>query len=264
MASRIAKRQRTSTIATSVPSVSSEASTVIDFLPLLEIIPKKSIHAILDAAAKQDPVIANLIKAEHKRLIAAEQQKTLDFDYLSKSAWKSINVDYCDMSSSKQYRMSGNAFREVRDCIETIATGCPPHASFGTKRSALETLRKIGKSICLSGDGNVVGDAVRSTFQWMTQLEDTMYKIAISMTVSERDTLMKTQFKSKLYELEKLGKSDCLYENLSKVIDLMEGRAVEDVDAGDAEDKVGREGDLRMKIPVIDHWGVNGQQEKTI
>ena len=57
MASRVAKRKRTSTVAAPVPSVSSEASTVIDFLPLLEIIPKKSIHAILDLQQNEIPLL---------------------------------------------------------------------------------------------------------------------------------------------------------------------------------------------------------------
>ena len=171
-----------------------------------------------------------MIKVEHKSLIIAEQQKTLDFDYLSKSAWKSINVDYCDMSGSKQYDVSGKAFREVKKCIQTIALQCPPHANFGTKRSALETLRKIGKSICLSGDGDVVGHEVRKNFQYDTHLEDAMYEIVRSMAVSERETIMRTEWKSKLYELEELGQSYCVFENLCKVIDVVEGKAAEEDD----------------------------------
>ena len=226
MANRTTKRQRTSTNGTLAPSVNLQRSHVVDFLPLLKDLPGDSLRNMLDIAAKRDSVIADLINAEHKRLFAPSQE-IVDFGYLSKSAWKSINVDYCGMSGSKQYEFSGHAWREVKDCIETIETQCPAYASFGTNRSALETLRKIGKSICLSGDSDVVGHEVRNKFGDNTQFEDSMYKIAVTMT-QEKDIIMKTELNSQLYELKKLADSYCVFEKLHKVIDTLEGRATEE------------------------------------
>ena len=139
------------------------------------------------------------------------------------------------MSGSKQFDMSGNAFREVKDCIATIDKECPDHASFGTKKSALETLRKIGKSIVLSGDSDVVGHEVRKNFQCDKQLENTMRKVAMSMTPVERGSIMKTELKNQLYELKDLSSGYYVFERLDEVIAALEGEATGE---GDDEDKI--------------------------
>lgn len=75
-----------------------------------------------------------------------ERSKTTDFDYLSKIAWKALNVTYRKLKGSHQYDMAGEAANTVVNCIDTISEGCPDTASYETKANALETFQKIGKS----------------------------------------------------------------------------------------------------------------------
>ena len=79
MASRAAKRQRVSTNENTASTFSDEASKSVDFLLLLKDIPENSIRTMLDAAAKRDSFVVDLIRAEHKRLFAASQKRVIDF-----------------------------------------------------------------------------------------------------------------------------------------------------------------------------------------
>ena len=54
------------------------------------------------------------------------------------------------MSGSHAYDMSGDAEEEICGYISSIVKDCPQSASFRTKKNALEALRKIRKSLCLS------------------------------------------------------------------------------------------------------------------
>ena len=131
----------------------------------------------------QRPSISRL-----NRIAEVERKKVVNFDYLSKDAWKTLNVTYDRLSGSAQYDMAGEAESSVRDCIRTTKKGCPPYANLKTLESGLETLRKIGKSIILSS--NTFSHEVRIGFQHDRILEDTMVGIVNAMTDPERDTLV--------------------------------------------------------------------------
>ncbi len=241
-----AKRQRTNTIGTGVP-----VPGTLQIVQSIQLLPQQTIHNILVLAAQQHPDVAANLKNELARIRAAESAKTIDFDGYSKTAWKAINVTYSRMSGSKQYDFAGEAFDTVNDCIETIRKLTPTHASFGTKKSALETLRKIGKTICLSSN-DVVGHEVQKNFEWNTCLERTMLRIAESMPVDERKKVLTTEFNEKLVELEKLGNDHCVFEKLADVREVLasssppkmnlegdedsDGDGEEDDDSGEEED----------------------------
>ena len=57
------------------------------------------------------------------------------------------------MSGSHAYDMSGDAEEEICGYISSIRKECLASSSFETKKNALEALRKIGKSLCLSRGG---------------------------------------------------------------------------------------------------------------
>ncbi|KAK5659484.1 hypothetical protein OQA88_685 [Cercophora sp. LCS_1] len=111
----------------------------------------------------------------------------LDFDHYSKSAWRTLNTShYTRLSSSKQYDASFDAFEEILECITSIQrqTMGNTKSSYGTKLSALETLRKIAKTVLLGDD--TLGHEVRKQFQWESALADAMLEITTSMTPEER------------------------------------------------------------------------------
>ena len=213
------KRQRSSTndVANSIPAPPIAFSLISSF-------PKGKVLEILWAAALAHPDVADRIKNEHAEI---ERARVISFDYLSKSAWKTLNVEYSRLSGSHQYQKAGEAEREVARCIKTIRRGCPIEASLGTKRNGLETLRKIGKSICLSSI-DVLGHEVQKSFQYNNILDKAMRKIAKSLSKEERETIAfggsADKWIEKLEELEKLSKDRCLFEGLKEVVGIFKGK----------------------------------------
>ncbi|MCJ1244868.1 hypothetical protein MMC30_002069 [Trapelia coarctata] len=223
----------------------SEPLPVVDHLPIIESLPVPILRDILQAAAKKHPDVVVRILDEKIRLERTERSKTVDFDYLSKSAWKVLNVTYRKLKGSHQYDLAGEAESSVVGCIETISEGCPDIASYETKANALETLRKIGKTICLSGN-DVIGHETIKSFQSETILEDSMLRIVNGMTDDELDDIMAEEWYDKLLELVDLSKGLDIMEGLSDVVAFLQGGESEngdDDDDGEDGDESGGDGD---------------------
>lgn len=109
--------------------------------------------------------------------------KVIDFDVYSKIAWRSLNPRG-RMNGSAQYEAAFDAKDEVANAINDIGTKAKPTSSYGTKLNAIETLRKIGKSVVLTGD--TLGSEVRKHFQSDPILQDTILSILESMSPEER------------------------------------------------------------------------------
>ena len=160
-------------------------------------------------------------------------------------------MTYSRLSGSKQYDASFDASASVVGCINQIVKRSPKEASLGTKKSALETLRKIGKSICLSGT-STLGHEVRKTFQYDTCLTDAMYNILKTMSVEEREKELmhapegEKNWYEKVCELVKLAKGYCVFEGLADVVEIVEekvgSKSVEDENEyGNEEEEEERE-----------------------
>lgn len=195
--------------------------------PLSDIIASfnsKTVASLLLSAASDNPSVASAVESEHLRLISEQQKKVRDFDYLSKSVWKTVNVTYDKMSSRRQFDASGDAIEAILEDIHKIRDGCPSYASFGTKKSGLETLRKIGKSICLGHDE--IGKQIRMKFQYDKTLERIMRDILKSMTNAERQQVAKSggdpTFMEKVVELNKLAGQSSIFEDLPHVVLILE------------------------------------------
>ncbi|KAF1345041.1 hypothetical protein BDV97DRAFT_40151 [Delphinella strobiligena] len=153
----------------------------------LKVIPLDTLYSIVIAAAAHDPDVEPslqraAIDAERAKLDAEKAEieaeiaainaaraaaatHIIDFDHLSKEVWHELNTRYSGLSGSKQYDRAYDALGVVLDCVAEIGEQTPVHASFGTKKSALETLRKMGRSVCLS-NSDVVGHEVYQAFGW--------------------------------------------------------------------------------------------------
>lgn len=228
MSSRPAKRARSGT--------ESDAVDPTKLPELVDCMDRKTIANLLVVAAKAYPIIASLVQREVDRIAAAERAKVLNFDYLSKSAWKTLNVTYDRLKDSHAFEMVGEAAKSIDECFESIRTRCPETASFKTKESALETLRKIGKSICLSN--GVVGHEIRKHYQYGGELVPVMLAIAEGLTDEEAE-MLRPWCDDKLVELQQLADGYCIFGDLGQVIGLWdgeEGDEDEDEDDGIGED----------------------------
>lgn len=185
--------------------------------------------SMLANAASHFPKVFENIEKYIERRDAKEWTKIVDFDYLSKDAWKAFNVTYARMKDSQAYMMTGKVSATIDDCYSIIQQQCPKHASFGTKKNALETLRKIAKSICLST--GIIPREIRN--DGGGELMEVMATIVSSLTDEQRGQL-KPWCDDKLSELQKMAHESCIFEDVSEIIDLIH----DDGDEDEVEDEV--------------------------
>ena len=208
---------------------------------LVNTLDAQTIATLLTNAANIYPNVSKAIKNEVDRRAAKSLSEVIDFDHHSKTVWYALNIEYRKLSSSRAYERSGDVSNTIDDCIETIGEQFEGAASFGTKKNALETLRKIAKSICLSN--NTIGHEVRIDFGHGGRLTALMSKIVQTMGDSEKNEL-RWWYDSKLVELHEIAESYCIFEELTDVIDSFRARENEIHD--DAEEELNLNGDSRV------------------
>lgn len=165
---------------------------------------------VLAKLSEGNPSITSWARTNYHRQVLKEQARVLDFDHHSKTIWWSINKEYTRLLGSRQYEKVGEVFESVEDSIASIQQNVTAKASFGTKASAIETLRKIAKTICLSGD--VMGCEIRKMYQGYNSLTIAMIHVLECMSDEERDRMClvndgRGRFSQKMEEIASLASS---------------------------------------------------------
>ena len=141
MASQPAKRQRANTKGDSKPLRSAK-----EYKDIIETFDEKTVrHLLLEAAALSTQVRKRII-ARREATLNEERTKVINFNHLSKMVWHELLSGYGQRSSRQYFSGMDSAFA-VQETIRQIRKETPAHSSFGTKKSALVMLRKIGKSL---------------------------------------------------------------------------------------------------------------------
>lgn len=157
----------------------------------------------------------------------SQMRPVTNFDHYSKSAWHALNDrELLALSGSRQYTMAGDVYSDICDCVNAIDEMTKDDAPLGTKQNAIETLRKIAKTIILGED--TVGYEVRKELQNDSHISDIMIRIAESMTPEERlRTGRRADAKgtliSKLEWVRDEAEEHCLkdFEGFARVLELM-------------------------------------------
>jgi hypothetical protein len=220
-------------------------------------LPMPTLQEILQSAALAHKDVAARLCEAAVRFMRSQQTTTVDFDYLSKDVWKALNVTYGKLNGARQYDLAGEAQRVVVGCIETIRRGCATVASYETKLNAVETLRKIGKTICMSGN-EIVGREIIKAFESEKILEDTMLAIVQSMTDDERGKLLKDPWCNKLWQLIVLSTDHLIMDGLGDVLAvLLEESSDEEEEAEEEEEEINDDDD----DDGVGHGGSGGDKE---
>ncbi|KAL9115577.1 MAG: hypothetical protein Q9187_007268 [Circinaria calcarea] len=240
------KRQRSNTNGDSAPVV-----LTIPFDPkpspekiekLIQGFDEKTVRQLLLSAALDFPSLTTELEAKQATIVQAQSAKVINFNRYSEDVLNEL-ASGDGLKGSKQFELSGKVCRAITETIGEIRAQCPRYSSFETKRSALETLRKIGGSICC-GDGDTLGSEVIKWFQYDSCLEDTMLEIVKGMTEEEKER-MRTSSESFVDELSDLiehGRSRYLFENLGVVLKTLGGEGAT-YDNGDTESEEEEEED---------------------
>ncbi|KAF2105905.1 hypothetical protein BDV96DRAFT_655180 [Lophiotrema nucula] len=216
------KRKRADTHGTAVPTqpprpaVPSLAPTAPqhDLGECIEALDIATVKQLLLQAAYAQPAVAASLRSGYDAIIQRERSRVVSFDHYSKSVWYSLNKKYSRLGGSKQ---------------------------IGTKQSGLETLRKIGKTICMSSN-DVVGHEMKNSMGQNTCLEDAMLAILSVMTEVEKQIMCdiddgRSTFLAKMEELDSLAKSYCVLKKLEEVVQELSGYGYcEDEDENDDEE----------------------------
>lgn len=169
-------------------------------------------------AAKENESVAKGVRETYHEAVLLQASRPIDFDHYSKSVWKEINTKYRSMSGSRQYDASFDAYAVASKTIKDIAKQVVKHSNFATKQSALATLRKIGKTICLSED--TIGHEVRKQFQ-NDQLPRAMLLVVGTMTKNEVGRMCTHEFEGQMEELIELSESYCVHDGLQQVLNAL-------------------------------------------
>ncbi|KAF2642393.1 hypothetical protein P280DRAFT_540217 [Massarina eburnea CBS 473.64] len=193
--------------------------------------------------AISDPYTSEFVRKNYDNVLAREQARIIDFDHYSKSIWHTLNSNYRLMGSSNAYDISFKVQDDISEDIRSIGDDAgKKHASFGTKRSGLETLRKVGKTICLSSN-NTLGHEVQKQFHLgNTCLEDAMLAIVEAMSEDEKGRMCqihdgRSTFLEKMEELDHLGDCYHVFGRLNDVITLLAGEEQDDENEDDEVEK---------------------------
>lgn len=158
----------------------------------------------------------------------SQMRPITNFDHYSKSAWHALNDrELLSLSGSRQYTMARDVYGDICDCVNAIDEMTKDaNAPLGTKQNAIETLRKIAKTVILGED--TVGYEVRKELQHDSHISEVMIRIAESMTPEERlRTGRRADAKgtliSKLEWVRDEAKGHCLKdcEGFSRVLELL-------------------------------------------
>ncbi|KAI1121428.1 hypothetical protein F5Y10DRAFT_101892 [Nemania abortiva] len=188
-----------------------------------------TVRLILASLASVSPSVQTAVISSYQQKVQMMQARVIDFDTYSKTAWHILNTSgYTEGSGSEQFEASFDARADIVECINDIGKETHAESSYGTKLSALETLRKIAKTILLADD--TLGSEVRKEFQHETCLADVMERIVGSMTPEEQrragaNTDAKGSLATKLRWVCDEAESYCLegFDGLRHVLSRIEG-----------------------------------------
>ncbi|KAI0977268.1 hypothetical protein F4678DRAFT_412361 [Xylaria arbuscula] len=155
------------------------------FADMVSQLDNSTVRSILTELATVAPSAQAAVTSSYQRQLRRARERILDFSKYSVEVWHILNTsEYTEGSGSKQFEASFEARSDVVECIEAIGKETKNESSYGTKLSAVETLRKIAKTILLTGD--TLGREVRMEFQHESCLADIMVRIVRSMTPDEQ------------------------------------------------------------------------------
>ncbi|KAL8903998.1 MAG: hypothetical protein Q9171_007204 [Xanthocarpia ochracea] len=214
------KRQRANTAGDTTNASTTIPTPTFDYQSIINTFDPPTTKALLLAATQHHPSIAHAVITQHEQNLAAERARVIDFDHHSKSIWRALtNAD--KMSGSRAWDASFDVTDSIQSTVETIVNRTPAHASLGTKKSALYTLRKICKTIVLNGS-DTCGREVCKTLGEEETLEKAMLDIVGRMSEEEKEVFRgDTERVGKMEELLEVGERWGMFERIGDVLNEM-------------------------------------------
>ena len=181
---------------------------------------ERTLRKILLSAALQNPDVLSLVTGHHNDKMRQESIKVLNFDHYSKSVLRKLQQG--GGSGSQQYHKALEVGGLISSTIAKILKQTPEHASFGTKKSALETLEKMGKSIAFAAYGTFRLELITILHTEGGPLEGAINEIVTGMDGAERKQMHDNRkWIANVRELMELGKYHVEYVALEDTLKML-------------------------------------------
>lgn len=204
----------------------------------VDALPVATLQAIIlaHASSQQKETLLEAVERTHQALIERERNRVINFDHFSKEAWYLLYKKYARLSGSREYEATFEVAASIEQMIGDINSQTTENSSFGTKLSAVETLRKIFKSTLLE-EGQMGKQVLQNCYGW----DDKFVDVLALFTRTELDRLCawddgRGPWIEKLQEVRDLAESRCVLERLGEAVDLVSGEPEED-ENDDCEDE---------------------------
>jgi hypothetical protein len=182
---------------------------------------------LLFRLAMSQPRVASEIWESYQSELQKERTLVLDFGIHAEEVETALNEKYGNLGGSKQFELADDVIDQILRSINAIQEeATKANASFGTRKSGLETLRNIGEAICTSN--GVIPQEVIKSFQHDPALEDAMLAIVGCMTIEQRSAMAKardgsSEFREKMRDLVADGDGLCIFGRVGDVLSVLEG-----------------------------------------
>ncbi|KAK5738048.1 hypothetical protein LTR17_006291 [Elasticomyces elasticus] len=192
---------------------------------MVESMDEKSVRALLAVIAPSSELAATTIRNtfyDQQRDKQSERLEKIDYSIGSADVWYILNKKLWKDVDRKELVSVDEAVAKVESCVQTIVTKMSVEMSFYSKQSALDTLRKMIKSIMLTS--TTLGIDVRSQMGKDAMIARKMVNIVDTMTSEERRQLatpMPGKNSSFCNNVDELAKMARKYD-MPLMIDLLE------------------------------------------
>lgn len=212
-----------------------------DLRTALESIPKSLLIDNLLRLNNSNPSIATWARSYHHVLAQKEQKRVVKFEHHADLLWKEINIRYEKLGESKQFELAEGVMGKVVQSVRAIGNEVQIISSWETKKSAMETLRKI--TMVILDSSGVIADEIRKDFRYDSSVNDAFFKVVRTMDIEERERMCKVDdgsgpFSERLVDTVRICNAEdwniCV--GLDDVVDLLL-ESVEDDPDDDDEDE---------------------------
>jgi hypothetical protein len=200
------------------PPIHSDAS----FDAALESYSAAELRQLLRLAVQKHPSLVSDMTSENSQQSSHRSSKSVNFVHYSNSVWHTLNAkQHSDPTEGHQH--ANKAVQKVANDIHTVASQVQRQSSLTTKKNALETLRKIGRSICLAT--GVVGETVKEVLGSDKTFVDAIVKVTECFTEDDRRVLWAggsgVEIVKRLDQLDELRRCYCIFDGFEVVLEVL-------------------------------------------
>jgi hypothetical protein len=181
------------------------------------------LRQLLRLAVQKHPSLASDMISESTQQASHKASKSVNFVHYSNSVWHALNAKHHHADSTKEHQHANKAVQKVANDIHTIASQVQRHSSLTTKKNALETLRKIGRSVCLAT--GVVGETVKEVLGADAIFVDAIVQVANCFTEDDRRVLWAggsgTEIVKRLDQLDELRRCYRVFDGFEVVLEVL-------------------------------------------